>query len=192
VSFGNNAAIVTPPEKLMSPKKRQALVVIDLQNDYFPDGRFPLWNSDAVLNATLAAIAGARQRGIPVILVQHVADAGKGLAPFFNAGTPGVEVHPAIRAAAPEAELVVKTAADAFLDTTLAATLTRLGIDELLLCGMMTQNCVTHTALSRAAEPYAIKVLGDCCTTVSQILHVIALNALAARLPVLSASAALD
>jgi len=49
------------------------------------------------------AIGKARTAGVPVILVQHVAAASRGPAPFFNAGTPGVELHPRLRAAAPDA-----------------------------------------------------------------------------------------
>ncbi|WP_306604081.1 cysteine hydrolase family protein [Azonexus sp.] len=172
----------------MTQSKRQALIVIDVQNDYFPEGRFPLWNTATVLATTEAAIASARARDIPIIIVQHVADGTKGPAPFFNAGTPGVAVHPAILAAAPDAPVIIKTAADAFLHTQLEATLTQLGVEELLICGMMTQNCVTHTAISRAADKYAVKVLGDCCTTVSQMLHLIALNALSARIGILTST----
>ena len=46
---------------------------------------------------------------------------------------------------------------------------------------MMTQNCVTHTAISKAAEKYNVSVLVNCCTTVSEILHLIALHALSTR-----------
>ena len=52
---------------------------------------------------------------------------------------------------------------------------------ELLLCGMMTQNCVTHTAISKAVEKYPVSILTDCCTTVSEILHLIALHAVSTR-----------
>jgi nicotinamidase-related amidase len=171
----------------MNATKQQALIVIDLQNDYFPGGQFPLWNSEAVLANTLAAIDSAHAKQIPVILVQHVAAASKGIAPFFNANTPGVEIHPAIRAAAPDAPVITKTFADAFVGTALEATLSQLNIGELLICGMMTQNCVTHTAISRSADKYQVTVLGDCCTTVSQILHAIALNALTTRLTISTA-----
>ncbi len=170
---------------------KQALIVIDLQNDYFADGKFPLWNSEAVLANTEAAIAQAQARQVPVLLVQHVADASKGIAPFFNAGTDGVEIHPHLRAAAPDALVVVKRFADSFHQTTLAEELARLGTEEILLCGMMTQNCVTHTALSKAAEKYSVKVLTDCCTSVSQMIHLIALNALSIRVGLLEAKLAL-
>lgn len=170
---------------------RKALIVIDLQNDYFPDGKFPLWNTEEVLCNVESAIARAKRQGIAVILVQHVADASKGIAPFFNAGTHGVEIHPHILAAAPDATLVTKSFADSFLNTALEQALTELGADELLLCGMMTQNCVTHTAISKSAEKYRVTVLGDCCTTVSRMIHLIALNALSPRVSVIDAAAAL-
>jgi len=53
---------------------KKALIVIDPQNDYFPGGAFPLWNTDGTLANILEAIARAGQAGIPVILVQHVAE----------------------------------------------------------------------------------------------------------------------
>ena len=169
----------------------RALIVIDLQNDYFPGGQFPLWHADETLAAVEAAIARAQAADIPVVLIQHVADAARGVAPFFNAGTPGVEIHPRILAAAPDAPVVVKSFADSFHRTTLEQTLAGLGVAELLLCGMMTQNCVTHTALSKAAEKYTVSVLADCCTTVSQILHLIALNALSTRIALPTAADAM-
>ncbi|MGE5769784.1 MAG: isochorismatase family protein, partial [Betaproteobacteria bacterium] len=87
----------------MPTSQKSALIVIDLQNDYFPGGLFPLWNAEETLRNVVAAIGKARALGIPVIHVQHVATAAKGLAPFFNAGTPGVAIHPEVLAAAPDA-----------------------------------------------------------------------------------------
>lgn len=94
-------------------------------------------------------------------------------------------------ATAPAARIVVKEFADSFEGTTLAATLAELGATELLVCGMMTQNCVTHTAISKAAEAYDVKILVDCCTTVSEMLHGIALHAVSTRVPLVPASAVL-
>ena len=171
----------------MTPSKK-ALIVIDLQNDYFPGGNFPLWNSDAVLGGVEDAITSARRLGMPVVLVQHVVE---GESSFFQQGTTGVEIHPRILAAAPEAPVVVKAFADSFHHTTLEATLRQWGVEELLVCGMMTQNCVTHTAISKAAEQYRVSILGDCCTTVSEVLHEIALSGVSTRVPVVLAAQAL-
>ena len=63
---------------------KQALIVIDLQNDYFPDGKFPLWNAETTLNNVEAAMIKANTREIPVIIVQHIADSKRGIAPLFN------------------------------------------------------------------------------------------------------------
>lgn len=169
----------------------KALLLIDLQNDYFPGGAFPLWNAEAVLAHVERAVARARAAGAPVIHVRHIADPAAGLAPFFNAGTPGADIHPRVRAAAPDAPVVVKAFADAFHRTELQPTLAGLGVTELLVCGMMTQNCVTHTVLSKAAEKYRVTVLPDCCTTVSEILHQIALHALGTRVPLVPSAQAL-
>ena len=62
----------------------------------------------------------------------------------------------------------MKEFADSFERTNLEETLTKLGATELLVCGMMTQNCVTHTAISKAAEKYSVCILVDCCTTVAR------------------------
>ena len=124
----------------------KALLLIDLQNDYFPGGTFPLWNTEVVLSRIERAIAMARAKAMAVIHIQHVANPELGLAPFFNQGTDGVAIHPRILAAAPDAPVVVKEHADGFFGTKLEETLWKLGVDELLICGMMTQNCVTHTA----------------------------------------------
>ena len=109
-----------------------------------------------------------------------------GIAPFFNEGTEGAEIHPVILKAAPDSEIVVKKFADSFEQTELEATLQKLNVTELLICGMMTQNCVTHTAISKAAEKYDVSILVDCCTTVDEIIHNIALHAVSTRVPLIT------
>ena len=158
---------------------KPALVVIDVQNDYFEGGAFPLWNVEQTLAATEKAILGARAKGIPVVCVQHIAN---GPSPFFNPETEGVRIHERVRAVAGGAPVVVKQHADAFEGTSLHDTLQGLGVDELIVCGMMTQNCVTHTAISRRADDYRkVTVLTDASTTVSEMLHLIAVSGLTTR-----------
>lgn len=169
----------------------KALLVIDIQNDYFPGGKYPLWNADATLVNIAHAIIAAKSKGVPVILIQHVADPERGLAPFFNPGTDGVKIHPRILSAAADAPVVVKTFADGFVKTDLEEVLTGLGVTDLLVCGMMTQNCVTHTAISRSAEKYRVCILPDCCTTVDAMIHNIALNAVSTRLPLVPSGEAI-
>lgn len=164
----------------------EALLVIDLQNDYFEDGKFPLWHGEETCDQIVKLIEKARSKDIAVIHIQHIADKGMGL--FFEADSLGAEIHPRIKQAAAHAPVVIKKFADAFYQTNLEEVLSSLKIDKLYICGMMTQNCVTHTAISKAAEKYSVAVISDCCTTVSEILHLIALHALSTRVALIPAS----
>lgn len=159
-----------------------ALLIIDVQNDYFPGGAFPLWNAETTLDAIVAAIDRARSRGEQVILVQHVAAAAD--SPLFRTGTPGVDIHARIRAAAPDAPVVVKRHADSFHQTGLANVLADLGVTRLRIAGMMTQNCVVFTALSPDAERFDVSVLSDCTTTINEAIHGFALHGLSTRVTV--------
>jgi nicotinamidase-related amidase len=160
----------------------RALLVIDIQNDYFPGGVLPLWQAEETEARIVAAIAKARAAGDRIVLVRHVSKAPSGL---FAAGGAGVAIRPAVLEAAGEAPVVTKQVADAFQDTDLAQRLE--GVDELLAAGMMTQNCVVFTAMSRAADAYRVRVVGDLCTAPSEIVHRIALNALGSKLEVVTA-----
>ncbi|BHH83097.1 cysteine hydrolase family protein [Desulforhopalus sp. 52FAK] len=166
----------------------KALLIIDIQNDYFENGSYPLWNSEETLNRIESAIKSAQDNQIAVILIQHIADKAKGIAPFFNSGTDGVNIHNTILEAVPDAPVIIKTYADSFHETTLEETLKNIGVQELLVCGMMTQNCVTHTAISKSAGKYKVSILQDCCTTVDEMIHLIALNAVSTRVSLLNST----
>ena len=88
--------------------------------------------------------------------------------------------------AAGGAPVVTKHVADAFQDTDLASHLP--GSGELLVCGMMTQNCVVFTAMSRDADPYKVRVVGDLCTAPTEVVHRIALNALRSKTRLMDAA----
>lgn len=173
----------------MKPSEK-ALIVIDVQNDYFPGGKLPLWNAEETLGHIVNAISDAGKQGIDVILVQHVADRSKG-APFFIAGTTGADIHPDILRAAPDAPVVVKHRADAFNGTNLNAVLDKSGIEEILICGMQTQNCVGLSAISKNARRYKPAILSDCCTSETKTVHAIALAGFGDIVPVVTASLAL-
>ncbi|MGV8855413.1 MAG: cysteine hydrolase family protein [Devosia sp.] len=161
----------------------RTLLVIDIQNDYFPGGTLPLWQAEETENRIVAAIGQARATGDKVVLVQHVSMQSTGL---FAAEGAGVTIRPAILAAAGNAPIVTKHKADAFQDTDLAEHLE--GTDDLLVCGMMTQNCVVFTALSRAADDFRVQVIADLCAAPSEVVHKIALNALGSKTELVTVS----
>ncbi|AJQ96995.1 cysteine hydrolase family protein [Gynuella sunshinyii] len=162
--------------------KDTALIIIDIQNDYFAQGKFPLADSDTVLTRIMQLANQAISASMPVILVQHIGSPG---GPFFNPDNEGTEIHPQLKQMLADAPVITKQHADAFWQTDLSSTLEELQIQNLVICGMMTQNCVTHTAISTAADKYQVAVVADCCTTVSTLLHQIALAALKPRIELL-------
>lgn len=156
----------------------KALLVIDIQNDYFPDGAFTLENAETACKAAVEAIGQARRDGWLVIGVQHVNTPDAGV---FRPGTAGVEIHPAIADALGDAPVVVKQQADSFYQTNLGQLLTEAGIESLYVTGMMTQHCVTHTALSPETRGMKVHILAGGCAAPSQALSDLALKGLDAR-----------
>ncbi|MDC0609799.1 cysteine hydrolase [Vibrio sp.] len=169
----------------------QAILIIDFQNDYLPEGRFPLWNTLEVLRNTNELICAAIEKGIPICLVQHISLAPAGEAKFFEKDSFGAEISEDILRLCRNAKIIEKQYADSFYKTQLEEYLSQLGTKELLVCGMMTQNCVTHTVLSKSAEKYRVSIVADCCTTTDPMIHHLAINAISNRVPILSVSNAL-
>jgi nicotinamidase-related amidase len=138
----------------------RALVVIDIQNDYFPGGRMELVGSDAAAAQARALLDRFRASGEPLFHVQHLWDEPD--APFFAPHTEGFEIHETVRPLDGE-RLIVKEYANAFKETPLLDELRAAGVDDVVLCGMMTSMCVDASA--RAADDLGLKVtvVGDAC-----------------------------
>jgi nicotinamidase-related amidase len=161
---------------------KKALVVIDIQNDYFPGGKFTLENAESACQSAVKAIEQAHREGWLVIGVEHINPAG---AAFFAIDTDGAKTHPAIAAALGNAHMVRKHQADSFFETNLEELLRAAHITDLYLAGMMTQHCITHTALSPQAHGMNVHILGSACAAPSQALSNLALKGLGARCSVL-------
>ncbi len=119
-----------------------AVVVIDVQKDYFLGGRFPLWKSTKALKAVIKVVNEARKDNLPVIWIRH-----EGLSPkstFLSAGTDGCSLHPSLPVFSGDA-VIVKHEPDSFQDTALDALLKEKGIETVIWMGMMTWMCVDTT-----------------------------------------------
>lgn len=137
---------------------RRALIVIDVQNEYFsgklrieyPDVAISLPNIARAMDAATAA-------GIPVVVVQHLLPAG---APVFGRGGESAELHPEI-ARRPHDLLVEKNMASALTATPLGAWLRERGIDTLTIVGYMTHNCDDSTVRQAHHEGWKVELLHD-------------------------------
>ncbi|WP_141453832.1 cysteine hydrolase family protein [Pseudoxanthomonas sp. z9] len=137
---------------------RRALIVIDVQNEYFTGG-LPIEHppvSESLPNL-LRAMDAAQARGIPVIVVQHSAPAG---APVFVPGTATWKLHPDV-AGRPRDHYIEKSLASAFTGTDLADWLAARGIDTLAVVGYMTHNCDASTIYEGAHRGLRMEFLHD-------------------------------
>ncbi len=74
---------------------KRALVLIDVQNDYFPGGKWPLTGIESAAANAARLLAAARGAGDLVVHIRHefpTADA-----PFFAPGSEGAKIHPKVR-----------------------------------------------------------------------------------------------
>jgi nicotinamidase-related amidase len=142
-----------------------ALLVIDIQNDYFPGGAMELEGAEAAGEKASAAIRAFRSRGLPVIHVRHLS-VRPGSA-FFIPGTNGAEIHALVSPESSEA-IVEKNFPNSFRNTKLKDILERDGIKNLAVAGMMTHMCVDATVRHAADLGYKVTLLGDACATRAQ------------------------
>ncbi|AGC47042.1 isochorismatase [Myxococcus stipitatus DSM 14675] len=137
-----------------------ALVLIDIQNDYFPGGRFELDRSEVAAVHARAALDFFRERNLPVIHVQHISMQPG--ATFFLPGTQGAEIHPRV-APRPGEAVVLKHFPNSFRETDLQERLRALGVKQLVVTGMMTLMCVDATVRAAADLGYPVTLLHDAC-----------------------------
>lgn len=142
----------------------QALVIVDIQNDYFPGGANPLAGPEAAADQARLLLQSHRMRGLDVIHIQHVWDAPDAV--FMVPGTPGVEINERVAPAAGE-QVFAKAHPNAFLDTPLEDHLRERGITDLVVCGMMTSMCVDATVRAAADLGFATTVAHDACATMA-------------------------
>lgn len=141
---------------------QRALLVIDLQNEYFPTGKLPLVGIEAATANAARVIADARAKGVPVIHVRH--EAGKPDAPVFTPGTPNVQIHPSVAPVEGEA-VIVKHFPNSFRETPLQALLDELGVRELVIVGAMSHMCIDAGTRAAADLGYTVTVVHDACAT---------------------------
>lgn len=140
----------------------QALVLIDLQNDYFPGGRMELVGADAAVAAAASLLGAFRERGLPVVHIRHLSQ--RPGATFFLPDTQGAEIHRAVEPLAGET-VIVKHFPSAFRQTNLQAVLRELGASQVVFAGMMTHMCVDATARAAADFGFQVVVAEDACAT---------------------------
>ncbi len=136
------------------------LIIVDIQNDYFPEGKMPLVGPIAASQQAARLLDYFRQTQRPIVHIQHIAT--RPGATFFLPGTPGADFHPNVQPQSGEA-VVQKNYPNSFRETPLLDVLREQQANRLIICGMQTNMCVD--AITRAAADYGFECLvaADAC-----------------------------
>jgi nicotinamidase-related amidase len=165
----------------------KALIVVDIQNDYFPGGAFPLVNQEAAAEKASKVINHARSSKIPVFFIKHLS-ADPTAVPFFLPNTPGSEIADVVKPL--DGEIIIdKYYPNSFRNTTLKDELDKLKVTDLVIIGSMSQMCIEATTRAAADMNYNCVVVEDACACPDQEfkgvkvaanqVHAVAMNALA-------------
>ncbi len=136
----------------------KALLVIDVQDGvYAEDGR-EVFEGEAMIARINRLIASARASGCPIVFVQHEDE-------WLIADSPAWQLRSGLDAR-PETDLFVrKTHGSAFHDTSLRETLERLGVDEVVLCGLQSEFCIDSTFRNAVALGFEVVLAEDAHST---------------------------
>ena len=140
-----------------------ALLIIDIQQDYFPGGAMELYEPVAAAQNASRLLAAARTHSIPVFHVQQRTPPEFAL-PLLVRGTEGEQIHPLVAPNAQET-LIEKTFPSSFQGTQLEEQLRAAGIEHLVVCGMMTHVCVASTVHSAFERGLRVTLVYDATAT---------------------------
>ncbi|WP_223589078.1 cysteine hydrolase family protein [Neobacillus bataviensis] len=141
---------------------RTALILVDIQNDYFPNGKMELSNpGKAAVNAG-KILDWFRQKNHPIFHIQHIS-IQEG-ATFFLSDTDGAKINEAVLPLQHES-IIVKHRPNSFFKTELENKLRENGVTKLVICGMMTHMCIDATVRAARDLGFEVTLIEDACTT---------------------------
>lgn len=146
---------------MIAIKPDEALLVIDVQNEYFT-GRLPVTFPEGSLNNILRAMDHAARAGIAVAVIQHSAAAAD--SPTFRKGSDGWRLHPEIEIRKGDI-LIEKSLPGSFTGTGLERWLKEAGVQRVAICGYMAQMCCDTTARQAFHLGFAVDFLSDATGT---------------------------
>ena len=139
-----------------------ALLIVDIQNDYFPGGAMEVVGARAAAENAAKLLAGFRRKSLPIVHIQHLSvRAG---ATFFLPGTSGAEIHESVRPN-PGEPLFQKNFPNSFRQTPLLDHLRKEKISQLAIAGMMTHMCIDTTTRAAVDLGFVCSLAHDACAT---------------------------
>lgn len=139
---------------------KTALILVDIQMDYFEGGLFEVPEMVNAARQAAALLAHARRHEWPIMHIRH--EAASESAPFFRPGTPGAEIAPVVAPVAGE-PVLVKHRPNSFLGTDLEALLRAEEVGRVVIAGAMSQMCIDATARAARDLGFDVTVAADAC-----------------------------
>lgn len=140
---------------------REALLIIDVQNDYFPGGTCELYYVYEAEKKIQSLIQESRTQNRPIIYIQHINPPED---TFFLEDTYGCEISERIKPL-PDDKVIIKYYPNSFYKTELDSYLKEKDIKKLIVCGMMTHMCVDTTVRAAMDYGYEVDLVADGCAT---------------------------
>ena len=141
---------------------RSALLLVDIQNDYFPGGKMTLEDVDTASVNAARLLNRFREKGWPVFHIRHLAI--RPAATFFLPDTAGAEIHPSVAPMADES-VIVKHFPNSFRETPLLDHLKKAGVTSVVVCGAMSHMCIDATVRAACDLGFQCLVAQDACAT---------------------------
>jgi nicotinamidase/pyrazinamidase len=159
--------------------RHDALVLVDVQNDFCPGGSLAVPEGDRVVPVLNRYIARFREAGAPIFATRdwhppktrHFQAYGGAWPPHCVQGTPGAEFHPALEV--PKDAVVVSKGMDPEQDAysgfqaedergvAFGTLLQARGVRRLYVGGLATDYCVKATVLDARRAGFEVRVLAD-------------------------------
>lgn len=136
-----------------------AVILVDIQNDYFPGGKWPVSDMLSAGENAAKILAAARNARDLIVHVHHEMPEG---GPFFVTGSDGAKINDVV---APQGDehVVLKHRPNSFQDTALEDILTGAGVTSVTICGAMSQMCIDATARAARDKGFDVTVVEDAC-----------------------------
>ena len=160
---------------LETPLSSTALVLIDIQNDYFPNGCYPLSGSPEAGVQAQQLLDAFRKHALPIVHIQH--EMTGDMPKFFAPGTEGQQIHSTVKPL-PGESVMIKHERSSFVGTPLLEELHAQGIETLILAGMQTNVCVQATTRDALKYGFTVIVPEDATAAVDEGTHATTLQAI--------------
>lgn len=147
---------------MSSSGMRQSLIVVDIQNDYFPGGNLELVGIEQAAKNARRLLQEFRDRQSLIFHIQHISMQPE--ATFFLPGTEGSKIHESVAPQLGE-NVIVKHFPNSFRETALLEYLKDSKVEEVVICGAMSHMCIDATTRAAFDFGFQCTVIEDACAT---------------------------